>query len=89
MDSRSHDIISLGILGILERRWNFQRTKRKLVVCQFSKKGRLDSLARTAWSASLPRPENTGIRVNVSTHAAQRAFIINPNQCKFTENSFG
>jgi len=46
LDSRSHDIISLEILGILERQWNFQRTKRKLMVCQFSKKDKLDSLAK-------------------------------------------
>lgn len=46
MDSRPHDIISLGILGILERQWNFQRTKRKLMMCQFSKKGKLASLAK-------------------------------------------
>lgn len=65
LDSRSHDIVSLGILGILERLWNFQRTKRKLVVCQFSKKGRLDSLAKAAWSASLPRQENKGITATV------------------------
>lgn len=80
MDSGSHDIVSLGILGILERQWNFQRTKRKLVVCQFSKKGRLGSLAKTAWSASLPRQENIGITARASTHAAQRGFLINPNQ---------
>lgn len=46
LDLRSHDIISLGILGILERQWNFQRTERKRTVCQFSKKAKLDSLAK-------------------------------------------
>lgn len=46
MDLRSHDIVSLGILGILERQWNFQRTKGKLLVYHFPKKGKLDSLAK-------------------------------------------
>lgn len=46
LDSRLHDIISLGILGILERQWNFQRTRRKLMGCQFPKKAKLDSLAK-------------------------------------------
>lgn len=46
MDLRSHDIVSLGILGILERHWNFQRTKGKLLVCHFPKKGKLGTLAK-------------------------------------------